>query len=63
MSFDNTHYPNRKDRRKQYIRRGAASRSCRPHGGCPYCFNSRMHKNRKRITIAKEKIKENLKCM
>lgn len=33
MSFDK-HYPNRKDRRKPYRRRGKYDASCRPHGGC-----------------------------
>jgi hypothetical protein len=51
MSFDKN-YPRRKDRRKPYIRRGAADRSCRPHGGCPWCLENRMHGYKKRIESA-----------
>lgn len=37
-------YPNRKDRRKQYRGAKAFDKSCRCHGGCPYCKNSRLYK-------------------
>lgn len=42
MPFD-TDYPNRKDRRKPYRKSAAFDRSCRPHGGCPYCERGRRH--------------------
>lgn len=44
MSFDK-HYPNRKDRRKPYRRRGKYDASCRPHGGCPWCERDRLHRH------------------
>lgn len=47
MSFD-TYYPKRKDRRKAYFRGKAVDRSCRNHGGCPYCEAGRQHKNKRR---------------
>lgn len=47
MSFDKE-YPNRKDWRKQYRRRGKYDRGCRPHGGCKYCTGSRLHKHERR---------------
>lgn len=55
--FDND-YPNRKDNRKKYYKRGKHDRSCRPNGGCPYCKDSRLHKTTKRIKFADLDIKE-----
>jgi hypothetical protein len=48
MSFDKD-YPNRKDHRRPY-RRGSKrfDRSCRCHGGCPYCERGRTHGNKRR---------------
>jgi hypothetical protein len=38
----------RKNRaRKPYRKSRAFDASCRPHGSCAYCYNSRMHKHRK----------------
>lgn len=52
MSFDK-HYPNRKDRRKQYHRRAERNdMTCRPHGGCPYCKNNRLHTHKKKEKFA-----------
>lgn len=31
-----------KEHRKPYRRSGRFDRSCRPHGGCPYCKNNRF---------------------
>lgn len=47
MSFDKN-YPNRKDHRKSFYNSKAFDRSCRNHGACPYCLDSRMHKHKKR---------------
>ncbi len=47
MAFDKE-YPNRKDWRKPYWRQGVADRTCRPHGGCPWCYLGRMHKHKRR---------------
>lgn len=55
MSFD-THYPNRKDRRKQYHGAGRSDRTCRPNGGCPYCRRNREHKNYKREPFSGDRV-------
>lgn len=48
MSFDKN-YPKRKDHRKPYRGSKSFDRSCRNHGTCPYCLDSRMHKHEKRM--------------
>jgi len=53
MSFD-THYPNRKDRRKAYYRAARFDRSCRPGGSCPWCQGNRKHASRRRAPIVEE---------
>ena len=45
MSFDKD-YPNRKDRRKPYKGSKVFDRSCRNHGGCDYCKDTRTFKKR-----------------
>lgn len=50
MSFDNR-YPNRKDHRQPYRGSKSFDRSCRNHGGCPYCEGNRTI-SRKRLKIA-----------
>jgi hypothetical protein len=47
MTFDNNHYPNRKDNRRVYKYNIAkqCDRSCRNNGSCDYCRGNRM-KNR-----------------
>lgn len=57
MSFDK-HYPNRKDRRKPYRKAARFDRSCRNHGGCPYCENNRLHNNKRRGIIAEQEIED-----
>lgn len=47
MAFD-THYPNRKDKRKAYRKSKAFDRSCRNHGSCSYCENNRLNGSRRR---------------
>lgn len=43
MSFDKM-YPNRKDWRKQYVKKASiCDRTCRPNGGCDYCKCNRLH--------------------
>ena len=51
MSFD-THYPNRKDRRKPYRGAGRNDRACRPGGTCPYCQRNREYRHQKREPFA-----------
>jgi len=43
-----------KEKRKPYYRSGRFDRTCRPHGSCPYCYNSRMYNTLKRILIAED---------
>ena len=47
MSFDKN-YPNRKDRRKSFYNAKAFDRTCRNHGACSYCADSRTHKHKRR---------------
>lgn len=42
MSFDNHHYPNRKDHRAEYHGSKAFDRSCRNHGSCKHCERNRL---------------------
>lgn len=51
MAFDKQ-YPNRKDWRRPYRKRGRYAKSCRPNGGCPYCRESRLHATRRRMMKA-----------
>lgn len=37
-----------KEKRKPYTKAQAVDQQCRNHGGCSYCLNNRMHKNKKR---------------
>lgn len=37
-----------KEKRKDYRRSGKTDKTCRPHGGCPFCLSNRMHKHNKR---------------
>jgi len=36
-----------KEHRRPYYRSGKFDRTCRPHGGCPYCLLNRMHRHRR----------------
>jgi hypothetical protein len=40
-----------KERRRPYYRSGRFDRTCRPHGGCPYCYRSRKGRH---VVEAKE---------
>jgi hypothetical protein len=46
-----------KEHRKPYYRAASVSHSCRPHGGCPYCFNNRYHRNFVALIAAEDEIK------
>ena len=37
----------KKEKRKEYRKAKAISKSCRNHGGCDYCKNNRLHKYKK----------------
>lgn len=57
MSFDK-HYPNRKDWIKPYFGSRLFDTSCRPNGGCPYCFGNKTYKIRKQELAVQEQINE-----
>ena len=45
-----------KERRKQYYGSKAIDRSCRNHGGCPWCEENRLHKFRDKKPMMKEDV-------
>lgn len=47
-----------KEKRKPYYRSGRFDRTCRPHGGCPYCKHNREHATRVRELAAAQQIEE-----
>lgn len=51
---------NKKEKRKQYRGAKLYDKSCRNHGGCPYCENNRMHSSMVRGLKSEEEL-ENLK--
>lgn len=59
MSFDN-HYPNRKDNRRNYDYKYAKSvdRTCRNHGKCTWCQNTRLINYRRMIEKAKDMLQD-----
>ena len=59
MSFDNKSYPNRKDHRRPYLRGSKRfDRSCRNHGGCPYCERGRKHRRLVALEALKQRMEE-----
>ena len=57
MSFDNR-YPNRKDWRRPYTKSKRFDRSCRCHGGCPWCERNRKYTDIKRRQHANDDLNE-----
>lgn len=57
MAFDK-YYPNRKDKRKPFYKSKRFDRSCRCHGGCPYCEGNRMYSTIKRKQDSDLKLKQ-----
>ena len=47
-----------KEKRKHYRRSQAFDRSCRPHGGCPWCENNRQFADRRRRFDADEQVRD-----
>lgn len=58
MSFDNF-YPHRKDNRRKYwgLTSKNFDRSCRNHGSCGYCRDTRTYNRRKTLEAAKIQLK------
>ena len=47
-----------KEHRKPYFSSRAIDKTCRNHGGCPWCEENRKYKNIKRLQKALDKLKE-----
>lgn len=47
-----------KEKRKPFYRTGKFDRTCRCHGGCPYCESNRFHSTRIREMKANDQLKE-----
>ena len=47
-----------KEKRKPYRRAKAIARSCRNHGGCPWCLADRTYRYDKQKDVAKAKFRE-----
>lgn len=50
-----------KEKRKPYINSKAFDKSCRNHGGCPYCESNRTAKEKEKDRIAKEELLDYIK--
>ena len=48
----------KKDWRQPYRKSRRFDKSCRCHGGCPWCLSNRMHKHRKQEKAAEDKTLE-----
>lgn len=57
MSLDKA-IRSRKEHRKKYYGSKAIDRSCRNHGGCPWCEENRQYKNLKRMQAMIDRMKE-----
>lgn len=47
-----------KEHRKRYYKSKACDRSCRNHGGCPWCEQNRKHRDKVREIVSKEETEE-----
>ena len=47
-----------KEHRKQYTGAAAWDADCRPHGGCPWCEDTRTYQDRKARSAADHQLKE-----
>ena len=59
MSFDK-YYPNRKDWRKPYTGSKRFDSSCRNHGGCGHCENTRRYQINKEYERIEEALKDGI---
>jgi len=46
-----------KEKRKPYYRSGKFDPTCRPHGGCPWCENNRLHKKKQKEGSCQDQLK------
>ena len=47
-----------KEHRKEYRKAKAVSEHCRNHGGCEYCLNNRLHKNKIKELSASQQLND-----
>lgn len=45
-------------RKNKYRQARAFDRSCRCHGGCPYCLNDRLYQDKRDRTAADEELRQ-----
>ena len=57
MSLDKA-IKHKKEHRKKYYGSKEIDKSCRPHGGCLWCKENRLHKNDKKLLDAKQQIED-----
>lgn len=48
----------KKEKRKEYKGGKAVCKSCRNHGGCPYCEDNRTYKNKQKDKITKKELND-----
>lgn len=51
-----------KEHRKEYVGKNyckAVDPACRNHGGCPWCLDNRIHKDKEKERLAEEEIRKN----
>jgi hypothetical protein len=44
--------------KKPYTKSKRFDKTCRNHGGCPYCLGNKMHKHDKMVEDARQKLKD-----
>ena len=49
-----------KEKRKPYYRSKRFDRSCRNHGGCPYCLDNRFHSTKVKEEACKQQVEESI---
>jgi hypothetical protein len=47
-----------KEKRKPYYRSQRFDKSCRPHGGCPWCESNRLHKYKVKEIDCEQQLEE-----
>lgn len=57
MSLDKA-IKHKKEKRKAFTGAKAVDATCRNHGSCPHCMNSRLFKRRKAERSANEQLKD-----
>lgn len=50
------------EHRKPYYRSGRFDRTCRPHGGCSWCYGNRMYAEQRRQSEADDRLNDFLRA-